>query len=114
MTASPGSSAEKILEVCGNLGITAVEIRTEYDPDVVPYLHGLEVQRIPVEAPDVSKGIRALVQVVLEEQVERLKKIGFLAGKPKVNLKDLLAAGDEARQRLEPGGGVARLYVAVT
>src|SRR2546422_579642 len=31
MTASPGSSAEKILEVCGNLGITAVEIRTEYD-----------------------------------------------------------------------------------
>src|SRR5205807_76093 len=82
MTASPGSSAEKILEVCGNLGITAVEIRTEYDPDVVPYLHDLEVQRIPVEAPDVSKEIRTLLQVVLEEQVERLKKIGFLAGKP--------------------------------
>ncbi len=114
MTASPGASAEKILEVCGNLGITAVEIRTEYDPDVVPYLHGLEVQRIPVEAPDVSKEIRALLQVVLEEQVERLKKIGFLAGKPKVSLKDLLAAGDEARKRLDSGVRDGRLYGAMT
>jgi len=114
MTASPGSSAEKILEVCGNLGITAVEIRTEYDPDVVPYLHGLEVQRIPVEAPDVSKEIRTLLQVVLEEQVERLKKIGFLAGKPKVSLKDLLAAGDEARKRLDSGVRDGRLYGAMT
>ncbi|TLZ93492.1 MAG: DEAD/DEAH box helicase [Methanobacteriota archaeon] len=114
MTASPGSSAEKILEVCGNLGITAVEIRTEYDPDVVPYLHDLEVQRIPVEAPDVSKEIRTLLQVVLEEQVERLKKIGFLAGKPKVSLKDLLAAGDEARKRLDSGVRDGRLYGAMT
>ncbi len=114
MTASPGSSAEKILEVCGNLGITAVEIRTEYDPDVVPYLHGLEVQRIPVEAPDVSKEIHVRLQVVLEEQVERLKKIGFLAGKPKVSLKDLLAAGDEARKRLDSGVRDGRLYGAMT
>ncbi|TLZ83758.1 MAG: DEAD/DEAH box helicase, partial [Methanobacteriota archaeon] len=114
MTASPGSSAEKILEVCRNLGITAVEIRTEYDPDVVPYLHGLEVQRIPVEAPDVSKEIRTLLQVVLEEQVERLKKMGFLAGKPKVSLKDLLAAGDDARKRLDSGVRDGRLYGAMT
>src|SRR3989449_4560494 len=114
MTASPGSSAEKILEVCGNLGITAVEIRTEYDQDVVPYQHDLRTERIPVEAPDVSKEIRTLLQVVLEEQVERLKKIGFLAGKPKVSLKDLLAAGDEARKRLDSGVRDGRLYGAMT
>src|SRR5439155_1000630 len=101
MTASPGSSAEKILEVCSNLGIVAVEIRTEYDPDVVPYLHDLDVERIRVEAPDVAKEIRGLVQTVFDEQVERLKKVGFLAGKPKVSLKDLLAAGDEARRKLD-------------
>ena len=114
MTASPGSSAEKILEVCGNLGITAVEIRTEYDPDVVPYLHGLEIERIPVVAPDISKEIRGLLQVVFDEQVERLKKIGFLAGKPKVSLKDLLAAGDEARKRLDSGVRDGRLYGVMT
>ena len=114
MTASPGSSAEKILEVCGNLGITAVEIRTEYDADVAPYLHELAIQPIRVEAPDVSKEIRGLLQTVYEEQVERLKKAGFLAGKPKASLKDLLAAGNEARKRLDSGVRDGRLYGALT
>jgi len=114
MTASPGSSAEKILEVCENLGIKSVEIRTEYDPDVVPYLHDLVIEPIRVEAPDVSKEIRGLLQTVFDAQVERLKKIGFLAGKPKVSLKDLLAAGNEARKRLDSGIRDGRLYGAMT
>jgi Fanconi anemia group M protein len=114
MTASPGSSAEKILEVCGNLGITAVEIRTEYDPDVVPYLHDLVIEPIRVEAPDVAKEIRGLLQTVFEEQVSRLKKIGFFPGKPKVSLKDLLAAGNEARKQLDSGVRDGRLYGAMT
>jgi len=114
MTASPGSSAEKILEVCGNLGITAVEIRTEYDPDVVPYQHALAFERVEVNAPDVSKAIRGLLETVYEEQVGRLKKLGFLAGKPKVTLKDLLAVGNEARRRLYSGVKDGRLYGAMT
>ncbi len=114
MTASPGASAEKILEVCGNLRITAVEIRTEYDPDVVPYQHALAFERVEVDAPDVSKEIRGLLQTVVEEQVERLKKLGFLAGKPKPTLRDLLAAGDEARERLDAGVKDGRLYGAMT
>ncbi len=114
MTASPGSSAEKILEVCGNLGITAVEIRTEYDPDVVPYVHDMQFQRIPVEAPEVAKEIRALLTTVYEDQVTRLKKAGFLQGKPKPRLKDLLAVGDEARRQLDGGSKDGRLYGVVT
>ncbi|TLZ86952.1 MAG: DEAD/DEAH box helicase, partial [Methanobacteriota archaeon] len=114
MTASPGSSAEKILEVCGNLGITAVEIRTEYDPDVVPYQHDLQIERIPVEAPDVSKEIRKLLQTVVDEQVARLKKLGFLAGRARVTRKDLLAVGNEARARLDSGVKDGRLYGAMT
>ncbi len=114
MTASPGASAEKILEVCGNLGITAVEIRTEYDADVVPYQHALAFERVEVDAPDVSKEIRGLLETVYEEQVGRLKKLGFLAGKPKVTLKDLLAVGDEARRKLDSGIKDGRLYGAMT
>ncbi len=114
MTASPGSSAEKILEVCNNLGITAVEIRTEYDADVVSYVQGLEIQRIPIEAPDEAKEIRALLDRVYDEQVERLKKIGFLQGKPKPTTKDILAAGDEIRKRLDGGDKEGRLFGAIT
>jgi len=114
MTASPGSSAEKILEVCGNLGITAVEIRTEFDPDVVPYVQGLDIERIPVEVPEVAKDIRSLLEAVYDEQVERLKKIGFLQGKPKPSTKDVLAAGDEIRKRLDGGDKDGRLFGAMT
>ena len=114
MTASPGSSAEKIFEVCGNLGITAVEIRTEYDPDVVPYQHELTIEQVPVEAPAVSKEIRTLMQAVVDEQVQRLKKLGFLAGKARVSRKDLLATGDEARKRLDSGIKDGRMYGAMT
>jgi len=114
MTASPGASAEKILEVCGNLGITAVEIRTEYDADVVPYQHALAFERVEVDAPDVSKEIRGLLETVYEEQVRRLKKLGFLPGKPKVTLKDLLEVGNEARRRLDSGVKDGRLYGAMT
>src|SRR5256712_5016154 len=114
MTASPGSCAEKIVEVCGSLGIAAVEVRTEYDPDVVPYQHDLQIERIPVEAPDVSKQIRKLLQTVVDEQVARLKKLGFLAGRARVTRKDLLAVGNEARARLESGVEDGRLYGAMT
>ena len=114
MTASPGSYAEKILEVCGHLAITAVEIRTEFDADVVPYVQGMEIQRIPIDAPDEAKEIRALLETVYEAQVERLKKSGFLAGKPKPTTKDLLAAGDEIRRRLDAGDKDGRLFGAIT
>ena len=114
MTASPGSSAEKIVEVCGNLGITAVEIRTEDDADVVPYVQGIDIERIPVEAPDEAKAIRDLLAHVYDDQVARLKKIGYLEGKPKPSVKDLLAVGDEVRRRLDAGDKDGRLYGAMT
>ena len=38
LTASPGSDMEKIKEVCRNLFIEKIEIRTENDPDVSPYM----------------------------------------------------------------------------
>ena len=114
MTASPGSSAEKILEVCSHLGIVAVEIRTEFDADVVSYVQGMTIDRIPVEAPDVAKEIRSLLETVRDEQVERLKKIGFFKGKAKISTRDILAAGDEVRKRLDSGEKDGRLFGAMT
>src|SRR5205807_8321363 len=42
------------------------------------------------------------------------KKIGLIAGKPKVSLKELRAAGGEARERLDSGVRDGRLYGAMT
>ncbi len=114
MTASPGSEVDKILEVCTNLGIAAVEIRTEDDPDVLPYVHDIDVQRIVVEATEVSREIRAGLEKVLEEQVERIKACGFLAGIPRPTTKDLLRAGEQIRSRLDSGERHGAVYTAAT
>ena len=39
MTASPGASKDKIMEVCTNLGIRNIEVRSKSNPDVVKYVH---------------------------------------------------------------------------
>jgi len=44
LTASPGSSRDKILEVLENLGIKNIEIKTEDDPDVSPYIKGIKIK----------------------------------------------------------------------
>jgi signal transduction histidine kinase len=44
MTASPGASKDKIMEVCTNLGIKNIEVRSKSDPDVVKYVHEVEIR----------------------------------------------------------------------
>ncbi len=48
MTASPGSDVSKIAEVCENLGITNVEIRSELDEDVVKYTQDVQTEYVAV------------------------------------------------------------------
>ena len=118
MTASPGSRAETILEVCGNLGIDsnpdAVQIRIREDPDVVKYVHDIDVERIVVEPTEAAREIRDILGKVLDEQVERLKACGLLEGVSRPTTKDFLRAGQEIRGRLDSGEKNGALYTAAT
>ncbi|MCD4740599.1 DEAD/DEAH box helicase, partial [archaeon] len=51
LTASPGSTKEKIKEVCDNLAIQHVEMRTEEDTDVQPYVHEKSIDWIRLDLP---------------------------------------------------------------
>ena len=46
ITASPGSTDEKISEVCEALHIRSVAVKTESDTDVRPYIHKKEIEWI--------------------------------------------------------------------
>ena len=53
LTASPGGSNEKIMEICKNLGIDAVEVRTEHDSCLLytsPSPRDLSTSRMPSSA----------------------------------------------------------------
>ncbi|MFQ5910412.1 MAG: DEAD/DEAH box helicase [Thermoplasmata archaeon] len=114
MTASPGSDPAKILEVCDNLGIAGVEIRTDYDPDVVNYIHDIDVEFVPVEVPESLKRIVAHLRKALDKQVEELRKFGFLETDRPVTRRDLLDVQKEIQRRLASGEKNYKLYRAAT
>jgi len=73
LTASPSSEAEKIREICKNLDINAVEIRTRYSEDVQPYLQELKIEVIPIEFPDELRKIRVFLKNIYDKKIEELK-----------------------------------------
>lgn len=114
MTASPGSDPARILEVCDNLGIVGVEIRTDYDPDVVNYIHDIDVSYIGVEVPENVKAIIAHLRRALNEQVEQLRNYGFLESDKPVTRRALLDVQKEVQRRLGTGEKNYKLYRAAT
>ena len=82
LTASPGSDKETITQVCDNLGIKAVEIRTRESPDVKPYLQELEFEKIEVTFPPEFVEIKALLEVIYNNKTNELKNRKVLFGYP--------------------------------
>lgn len=78
LTASPGSDLEKIQEVCKNLYIEEIEIRTDKDPDVKPYVHEINIDWVEVELPKVFLEAKNYLQNFLNDRLEKLKKCGIL------------------------------------
>lgn len=77
MTASPGSDLTKIREVCQGLKIERVEVRTEKDPDVRPYVQNVRTNWIKVDFPiELKKVHDALTQCKKSKLIE-MQKLGF-------------------------------------
>jgi len=73
LTASPGSEEEKIAEVCRNLRIENIEIRTERDADVRPYVKGIGVDWVEVRLPDEFRAIKNLMEKLFNDKINALK-----------------------------------------
>jgi Fanconi anemia group M protein len=80
LTASPGSDKETIANVCDNLGIEAVEIRTRESPDVKPYLQELEFEKIEIDFPSELQEIKVLLQTIYDKKTSELKHRRVLFG----------------------------------
>jgi len=114
MTASPGNDPKKILEVCDNLGIQAVEIRHEYDPDVVRYVHDIILKWIPIEVPEEMKIVIQHLKKAQDEQIEKLRKGGYLKRGAYVSMKDLLAAQRVISGELQTASQSSNAFGAAT
>ena len=101
MTASPGSDEARILEICKNLRIKSLEVRTEHDPDVAPYVFRKNFEWVRVDVPREMKEIRALLLQVLEDKLGELYDLGILKHKRKdITKTELLELQSALRERV--------------
>ncbi len=80
LTASPGSDASRIKDICKNLSIEEVELRTRDSPDVNLYLQELEFEKILVNFPPKFEEMRQVLKKIYDEYVEELRKRHVLFG----------------------------------
>ena len=113
-TASPGSNAEKILEVCSNLGISRVEIRTEFDPDVVKYVQDIDIEPVRVDVPEAGKEVAEILKKGRDECISNIRAHGFLQDSLPVTRRDLLALSDQIHARLKSNEKNFHLYKGAT
>ena len=74
LTASPGSEKSKIKEICKNLSIEEVELRTRDSDDVKQYLQELEFKKVMVDFPAKFEEIRQVLKKIFDNYVEELKR----------------------------------------
>ncbi len=93
LTASPGSTEGKINEIKKNLYIDHIEIRTEQDSDVKPYIFKVENEWIKVKLPSEFMDIKLIITEKLRTIYKWLKQQELLNSSDitKVTRKDLLA-----------------------
>ncbi len=87
LTASPGSNSQQIREICKNLSIEEVELRTRQSDDIKHNVQELEFEKIFVELPGEFQEIRGAIKKIYDSCIDELKSRNLLFEIPtKVNL----------------------------
>ncbi|MDX1798847.1 MAG: ERCC4 domain-containing protein, partial [Candidatus Lokiarchaeia archaeon] len=103
MTASPGKDILKIREICRNLNINHIEIRTKYDKDVKPYIHDLKIIWKEVTLPFEFNNIIQLLRKSLSERLKFLKNLEIIESSSihSINKTKLLEAQKKIQREIK-------------
>jgi len=103
LTASPGSDLETINEVSKNLHIEDIEVRTDNDEDLKPYVQKTKVDYILINFPEDFKQIQKYLTDCFKSKLRLLqdfKVIGTVSG---VTKKGLLQTQRDLQKRVARG-----------
>ncbi|MBN2423255.1 DEAD/DEAH box helicase [Candidatus Woesearchaeota archaeon] len=115
LTASPGSDLEKIKEVCNNLFIEEVEVRTEEDPDVKPYIHETKINWIYLELPKIFLEIKKFLEDCYKSKLHEIRGLGIVDIRiENYSKRDLLALQSELHARIVQGEKDIELFKSVS
>lgn len=91
LTASPGSDKEKIKEVCDNLYVQNIVVKTEEDYDVRPYFNPVAIDWVRVKMSSELEKIKKHVDKALKVRLKGLKNMRIIRT-VSVNKTDILRA----------------------
>ena len=115
ITASPGSSDEKINEICENLHIRSIAVKTESDGDVAPYIHDKKIEWKHVRLPDELKELKGLLDKILDDRFKKLSDLGYSVPYQKNASKmDLLSLQKKLQSQLRGGQPDPGVYSALS
>ena len=80
LTASPGSDHSKIKEICKNLSIEEIELKTRDSEDVKEYLQELKFEKKVIDFPEEFDSMRIILKKLFDSYVEELKNRHVLFG----------------------------------
>lgn len=102
LTASPGSTEGKINEIKDNLYIDHIEIRTEKDLDVKPYIHQVDNEWIKIKLPSEFLEIKRILEDKLRSSYKILKENDLIDSYDisKITRKDLLKLNNLINKRI--------------
>lgn len=99
LTASPGSDRFRIKEICDNLFIQDIVVKSEEDPDVKPYFNPIKIDWVKVELGEELEEIKELVNKSLKVRLKGLKSMGVI-NTISVNKRDVLRARGKIQNRI--------------
>ncbi|XP_064007856.1 Fanconi anemia group M protein isoform X2 [Pogoniulus pusillus] len=100
LSATPGSDTKAVQQVISNLLIAQIEVCAEDSPEIQPYSHERQVEKIVVPLGEDVVGIQNAYIQVLETFAGRLIKIGVLARRdvPSLTKYQIILARDQYRK----------------
>ena len=105
LTASPGYELDHVEEVCRNLFVENVVIRSREDADVAPYVQDMTIEWIEVQPTEVIVKVSGYLTKYYHERLHQIRKYGFLRNRKnsQVRIKDLNEAAGQAFKRQKQG-----------
>jgi ERCC4-related helicase len=107
LTASPGATKEKVSEVCSNLFIENIELRTEEDEDISTHLQKKSTEDIKVELPKDFKKIKDALKTHYQIKLKSLKRFGIQKPDYAINKSDLILYQKRFQQEIKKGNFLA-------
>lgn len=114
LSASPGDTKEDILNICNNINVDSIEIVTEEDPMIEPYIYETNIETRFIDISEEILDARDLLQEVYKDRLEDLYEEDFVDSRSKtLSQGKLNRARGKIQQEMQKGNDDAYQSMSV-